>query len=216
MPAADQGAAMDAMYRTQRHFYDATRKFYLFGRDRMIRSLALERGGAVLEIACGTGRNLARIAQTWPGAELYGLDISAEMLKTADQRLGPQARLALGDATHFDAQALFGRERFDRVVLSFATSMIPDWQAALRQASALLSEGGSLHVVDFGDMRGLPAPARWLLRAWLARFHVTPRLMLGDVAVAQAARRRMRARTRRGFLGYYQLVTIQARSPAAH
>lgn len=202
---------MDATYRVQRHFYDATRKFYLFGRDRLIRSLGLAHGGTVLEIACGTGRNLDRIARAWPGVELYGLDISAEMLKTADRRLGPAARLALGDATGFDAAALFGRPQFDRVVLSFAASMIPDWQAALRQAAGLVAPGGSLHLVDFGDLEGLPAPARWLLRAWLTRFHVTPRATLSDCAAAEAARRRMRVRTRRGALGYYQLVTLEPR-----
>jgi S-adenosylmethionine-diacylgycerolhomoserine-N-methlytransferase len=215
-PQADHAAAMDAMYRTQRHFYDATRKYYLFGRDRMIRSLALEHGGAVLEIACGTGRNLARIARTWPGVELYGLDISAEMLKTAGRTLGDEVSLSQGDATGFDAQALFGREKFDRVILSFATSMIPDWQAALKQASALLAKGGSLHVVDFGDMRGMPAPVRWALRSWLTHFQVTPRLTLGEYATAEAARRRMRIRTRRGPMGYYQLVTIESRGTAAH
>lgn len=209
----DHADLMDAMYRSQRHFYDATRKYYLFGRDRMIRSLALEQGGAVLEIACGTGRNLARIAQAWPGVELYGLDISGEMLKTADKRLGPGARLALGDATGFDSMTLFGRAQFDRVILSFATSMIPDWRTAVNQASALLRDGGSLHLIDFGDMSGLPRPIRWALGSWLTRFHVTPRLNLGDYAVAEAARRQMRVRTRRGPFGYYQLITIEQRRP---
>jgi S-adenosylmethionine-diacylgycerolhomoserine-N-methlytransferase len=207
---------MDAMYRTQRHFYDATRKFYLFGRDRMIRSLDLERGGSVLEIACGTGRNLAAIGRAWPDVKLYGLDISAEMLKTAGRTLGEDAKLARGDATGFDPQALFGCEKFDRVIMSFAASMIPNWQAAMQQASAVLALGGSLHVVDFGDMRGLPAPARWALRSWLTRFHVTPRLTLGEYAATEAARQRMRARTRRGPLGYYQLITIEPRGISAH
>jgi S-adenosylmethionine-diacylgycerolhomoserine-N-methlytransferase len=53
--------------------------------------------------------------------------------------------LAAGDACHFDAQALFGA-RFDRVVISFALSMIPEWEAALAQAIALLPPGGELHV----------------------------------------------------------------------
>ena len=32
-PARDAAGLMDRMYRHQRHFYDATRKFYLLGRD---------------------------------------------------------------------------------------------------------------------------------------------------------------------------------------
>ena len=39
--------AMDAIYRTQRHIYDLTRKYYLLGRDRLIADLAPPRGGTV-------------------------------------------------------------------------------------------------------------------------------------------------------------------------
>ena len=40
---------MDAIYRTQRHFYDLTRKYYLLGRDRLIRRLDPPKGGSVIE-----------------------------------------------------------------------------------------------------------------------------------------------------------------------
>ena len=134
--APNHAAAMDSMYRWTRHIYDLTRKYYLFGRDRMIRELDLPRGGSVLEVACGTGRNLAVISRAWPKAELYGMDISAEMLKTASATLGARAALAQGDATQFDPAAVFGRAQFDRVTISFATSMIPVWEAAVSLGGA--------------------------------------------------------------------------------
>ena len=37
MPAADHAALMDDVYRRQRFIYDLTRKYYLFGRDKLIR-----------------------------------------------------------------------------------------------------------------------------------------------------------------------------------
>ncbi|MDP3319209.1 MAG: class I SAM-dependent methyltransferase, partial [Bosea sp. (in: a-proteobacteria)] len=74
---------MDAIYRHQRHIYDASRKFYLLGRDRLIDDLAPPEGGSVLEIGCGTGRNLVRIAQAYPGRACFGLDVSSAMLETA-------------------------------------------------------------------------------------------------------------------------------------
>jgi S-adenosylmethionine-diacylgycerolhomoserine-N-methlytransferase len=202
---------MDSIYRSQRHIYDATRKYYLFGRDQMIAGLDLPSGGSVLEIGCGTGRNLALIAKRWRGARLFGLDISAEMLKSASAKLGADATLAQGDATEFDAFDLFGLAQFDRIVLSFATSMIPEWVAALTQASALLAPGGSLHLVDFGDMSGIPAPLRAILKAWLTQFHVTPRLDLPDRAARLATRHRLKLRTRRGLGGYYTLITLSQR-----
>ncbi len=208
--AAGHGQLMDSIYRSQRHIYDATRKYYLFGRDRLIAGLDLSGGGSVLEIGCGTGRNLALIERRWPGAQLHGLDISAEMLKSAAGKLGARARLAEGDATAFDPQALFGRSGFDRVILSFATSMIPEWQAALAQAAALVAPGGSLHIVDFGCMSRLPAPLRALLRTWLTHFHVTPRADLSERAAGVAARHRLTATSYRGPGDYYQLIVLRA------
>ncbi len=56
MTVLDHGGLMDRVYRRQRHFYDATRKYYLLGRDPMIAGLKPPPGAAVLEIGCGTGR----------------------------------------------------------------------------------------------------------------------------------------------------------------
>jgi S-adenosylmethionine-diacylgycerolhomoserine-N-methlytransferase len=183
---------MDAMYRHQRHIYDASRKFYLLGRDELIAGLAPPPGGSILEIGCGTGRNLIQIARAYPGRFCHGLDVSEEMLATARQsvaRAGLPDRIALrqADATGFDPQALFGRAGFDRIVISYALSMIPPWQWVVAEAVRRLAPGGELHIVDFGDQGGLPAPFRALLRRWLALFHVTPRGDLSAV-VAEAAR----------------------------
>jgi S-adenosylmethionine-diacylgycerolhomoserine-N-methlytransferase len=199
---------MDSIYRGQRHIYDLTRKYYLFGRDRLIDGLGVPKGGSLLEIACGTGRNLDKIALHWPSTELFGLDISSEMLKSAGTRLGTLATLAQGDATQFDPQALFGRERFDRIILSYSLSMIPDWHGAVRQALELMSPQGELHIVDFGDMEGMPRTARSLLLRWLGLFHVTPRPMLAEVCLGLATRQRLQAKNRRGPMGYYHIVTI--------
>ncbi|MBW8755551.1 MAG: methyltransferase domain-containing protein [Sphingomonadales bacterium] len=212
--ASTQGhaALMDSVYRGQRHIYDLTRKYYLFGRDELIGALQAPAGSAVLEIGCGTGRNLAKVARRWPGVGLHGLDLSSEMLKSARATLGAEATLALGDATGFSAPALFESEHFDRVILSYALSMIPDWRAALEQGVAVLAPGGSLHVVDFGDLAGLPAPLPAALRAWLRWFHVSPREDLGEAATAIAARQGFSYRTHSGPFGYYRLITITRRS----
>jgi S-adenosylmethionine-diacylgycerolhomoserine-N-methlytransferase len=209
-PMAEHAEVMDRMYRGQRHIYDLTRKYYLFGRDRLIDGLACKPGDAVLELACGTGRNLGMVARRWPGTKLYGVDISREMLRSAEAKLGAGATLALGDACDLDTAPTLGRARFDRVVLSYCLSMIPDWRAALDQAAALLAPGGSLHVVDFGDGSGLPRPLAQGLRGWLGRFQVTPRADLADVAATIATARGLAFVHRRGPFGYYQSVSLTA------
>lgn len=208
---SSHAALMDEVYRGQRHIYDLTRKYYLFGRDTLIAGLDAKPGMRVLEIACGTGRNLARIGKAWPGVRLFGLDISAEMLKSARSALGDGARLGEGDACAFDSLSLLGESAFERIVLSYSLSMIPDWESALDHAAAQLAPGGSLHVVDFGDLSGLPGPFATALRAWLARFHVEPRAGLPARAARLAAERGFLLESRRGPLGYYQLHVLTAR-----
>jgi S-adenosylmethionine-diacylgycerolhomoserine-N-methlytransferase len=182
---------MNRTYRHQRHFYDFTRKYYLLGRDRLIAELAPRDGDAVLEIGCGTGRNLTTAAARYPGARLFGADVSTEMLTSAIATvaragLASQIRVAHADATRLDPQPLFGVARFERIFISYSLSMIPDWQAVIDGSIAILAPGGELHIVDFGGQQRLPGVFRTLLRRWLALFHVTPRDDLEEALRARA------------------------------
>lgn len=183
---------LDRNYRYQRYIYDRTRAYYLLGRDDLIEQLAPPHGARVLEIGCGTARNLVMAATLFPHARLFGIDLSEKMLDTASQNLSraglsSHVQLAHGDATTFNSSALFGCGQFDRVVFSYALSMIPRWRLAIEHAANLLAPGGSLHIVDFGRGEGLPGFANAALREWLARFHVTPRdsleTILRDIAI---------------------------------
>lgn len=198
---------MDRIYANQRHIYDGTRKFYLLGRDGLIADLEPPVGGTIIEIGCGTGRNLIKIARRHPAAMCYGLDVSRAMLETARasvKRAGLQGRvfLAEADATNFDAKALFGIAAFDRVVISYALSMIPPWQAVLRQSTEVVARGGSLHVVDFGDQAGLPRAFKAVLARWLSWFHVSPRETLPQEIADLGRDLGLRASTRPLFRGY--------------
>ncbi|MCW5734142.1 MAG: class I SAM-dependent methyltransferase [Enhydrobacter sp.] len=131
MNIAGPATTMDRLYRFQRHIYDPTRKYYLLGRDRLIEGLAPPPGGAVLEIGCGTARNLLWAARLYPEAVCYGIDVSREMLVTASRRversgLARRVELAWADATTFDPGATFGRSDFSRIFFSYSLSMIPD------------------------------------------------------------------------------------------
>jgi S-adenosylmethionine-diacylgycerolhomoserine-N-methlytransferase len=182
---------MDRVYRHQRHIYDATRKYFLLGRDHLIARLDPPVGGHVLELGCGTGRNLIAAAMRYPQARLYGVDISQEMLATARRHvasagLDDRIRLAQGDATRVDPVAASGLERFERVFFSYSLSMIPPWRQALAHGAALVAPGGRLSLVDFGQQDDLPRWFRRSLFAWLSRFHVSPPVDLG-AAVASTA-----------------------------
>ncbi|WP_422125303.1 class I SAM-dependent methyltransferase [Sphingobium arseniciresistens] len=210
------GALMDRIYARQRHIYDASRKYYLLGRDRLIDALDAGKGAQVLEVGCGTGRNLICAAKRWPDARLHGIDISNAMLETARtqvDRAGLSHRIALaqGDAAEFDPGALFGTGRFDRIMLSYTLSMIPPWEMALDMAAGLLAPGGSLHIVDFGQQERLPAPFRAALFAWLAKFDVSPRGALKAVAEEVADRHRLTPRFTPLLRGYAWSAVLERR-----
>lgn len=176
MTQADAAALMDRMYRLQRHIYDPTRKYYLLGRDTMLEGIDAPVGGRVLEVGCGTGRNLIALARCRPDLRLEGLDASAEMLKSAGSKLvaaGLAGTVRLRQALAEEVEA--GDEPYDAILFSYSLSMIPTWRPAIDRALASLKPGGAIHVVDFWDQAELPGWFRAVLVRWLRLFHVEHR-----------------------------------------
>ncbi|OJY63551.1 MAG: methyltransferase [Sphingobium sp. 66-54] len=175
--------------------------------------MTLAAPGRDLAVPVGTGRNLALVARHYPKARLVGLDISSEMLRSAEAaiaRAGAHERTLLGraDAAAFDPQRLFGEPGFDRVFISYSLSMIPDWERALTQALSVVEPGGALHVADFGQQERLPRWFRGGLRAWLAKFHVTPRAHLFDAGRRAALAHGGAVAEARLYRGYAWAMTI--------
>lgn len=172
---------MDRVYRRQRHFYDATRWLFLPGRDRLLDALEIRLGERVLEVGCGTARNLIVLARRYPSARFYGLDASGEMLKTAaakvaDAGLSEQITLCRCLAEELDHKVHFNLDKsFDAAFFSYSLTMMPSCVDALEAALRCLKPGGRLCIVDFWDLGGWPRPLRWMLKKWLALFHVRHR-----------------------------------------
>lgn len=163
---------LNRYYRLTRHVYDATRKFYLFGRDAAIRAILAGNWARLVEIGPGTGRNLRRLRAARPLAQYGGVEASDAMLAHARARL-PWARLVHGFAEDADYAGLLDA-RPDVVLFSYCLSMVQDPRRALENARRSVAPGGRVVVVDFGDLDGLPRIPRAILRRWLALFHVTP------------------------------------------
>ncbi len=151
---------------TPRRFYDKFAPSYdgwmqLF--DRLLlgdgrRRIGARAGGRILEIAIGTGLNIAFYPRA---AQLTGVDLTPAMLAIARRRaqaLGRQVAFHLGDA-----QALpFAGERFDAVVCTLALCTIPDERRALAEAYRVLRPGGQLLLLE--HVRSPVGPVRWLER----------------------------------------------------
>ena len=219
MSGAMQDAArqIDGMYKYQRYIYNATRKYYLLGRDLLLNELEPDDGSTVLEIGCGTGRNLIHAARLWPNARFVGFDISRAMLETAwtsTARAGLSDRIAVyqADATSFDLSVLCGEAHVGRVFISYTLSMIPPWRRVLARALEAVGPGGRLHILDFGQQDAWQPWFKAVLFAWLRQFSVYPRAELEAELYNLAGDTRADLEFRRLYRGYadYAVITKPA------
>ncbi|MEW6437217.1 MAG: class I SAM-dependent methyltransferase [Pseudomonadota bacterium] len=118
-------------------------------RDQMLErfyvEMACERGGSVLDLACGTGRLTIPLAQA--GLRVTGGDISAGMLKRARQRAEAQAvtiDLVQLDMRDFD----LGGRTFDTIVIAINSIMhlhsLDDFRSFFGSVARHLSQKGRL------------------------------------------------------------------------
>ncbi len=100
--------------------------------------------GQVLEVAIGTGLNLAHYPDE---VRLTGVEWSPAMLDIARDRAGKLGRAV--DLRHGDAQALeFPADCFDTVVCTFSLCAIPDDRKAVQEMARVLRPGGLLLLAD--------------------------------------------------------------------
>jgi S-adenosylmethionine-diacylgycerolhomoserine-N-methlytransferase len=140
--------------------YDATRWSFLFGREVILRRAAdFIRPLSILEVGCGTGRNLLSLRKRFPEAAITGLDLSEHMLDVARQKLP--------DLNYIQRAYDSPVGGFDLILCSYALSMFnPGWDHAIGTAAQDLNPGGIIAVVDFSHTR-----APWFER-WMAINHV--------------------------------------------
>lgn len=122
--------------------------------------LAARAQGRVLEVAIGTGRNLAHYPAD---VAITGVELSPAMLAIARTRaaeLGITAELLEGDA-----QALpFQDNSFDTVVCALSLCSIPDPAVAISEMKRVLVPGGRLLLLDHIGSNWPPIyAAQWLL-----------------------------------------------------
>jgi len=102
--------------------------------------------GRVLDVACGAGTNFRYLPH---GAQLVGVDVSAEMVEAARAELADLRRG--GTVYRMDAQALqFPDDSFDTVVSALSTCTFPDPVAAISEMARVCRPDGRVRLLEHG------------------------------------------------------------------
>jgi len=127
----------------------------------------------ILDLGCGAGMSTLPLAEAWPEAEIYGVDLAAPMLRYAHGRseaLGVPVAYSQQNAAHTN----FADGSFDLVLSNLLLHEIPQkvTRAVIAECARLLSPGG---VMVHNDMVGWPTdPFQEFMAEWNAHHNNEP------------------------------------------
>ncbi len=117
----------------------------------LFRGYALPERARVLDIGCGTGEIVLRLAREFPGLTLVGIDVHEPHLALARERsrsLVGRVQFRSGDAFALD----FEDGAFDLTLCRHMLQAVPEPERVLAEMKRVTRRGGRLHVVaeDYG------------------------------------------------------------------
>ena len=137
-----------AEYSAAARDYDDKWSFYVDSTTRATLSrLQMRPEDRVLDIGCGTGELLSRIAAKYPAASLAGLDPVPEMLAVARKKLSASVELRVGWANELP----WPDASFDVVVSCNMFHYVTHPVAAIREMQRVLRPAGQILITDWCD-----------------------------------------------------------------
>jgi demethylmenaquinone methyltransferase/2-methoxy-6-polyprenyl-1,4-benzoquinol methylase len=142
-------------------YYNPTHGWTLPKRRAARLALALQLGDRVLDLACGTGLNFPHLRElVGERGHIIGADLTPAMLDIARQLIASKGWQNV-DVREADAAYLpFADASFDKVLISFALTIIPDYVKAIEEVHRVLVPGGRFVALEIqAGMHSLPT---WL------------------------------------------------------
>jgi demethylmenaquinone methyltransferase / 2-methoxy-6-polyprenyl-1,4-benzoquinol methylase len=117
-----------------------------FWRKELVRASSLKEGQTVLDVATGTGDQLAEFQRMVPGIRGCGIDQSKAMLDRAAPKLDSRRfSLRLGDALRLP----WAKKSFDACTMAFVLRSLPDPLRAFKEMRRVTRAGGRILCLEF-------------------------------------------------------------------
>jgi ubiquinone/menaquinone biosynthesis C-methylase UbiE len=144
-PLDQARSEFDAWSRT----YDQSllQRFFFGPSHRLMLSHLSQADTRILDVGCGTGKWAEMVLEAKPNAEVWGLDLSAEMLQKAEQRASRfpnRLRLTQGDSESLPFETGF----FDVITCSHSFHHYPHQGQVVAEMRRVLKPGGRMMIVD--------------------------------------------------------------------
>ncbi|UUO14782.1 class I SAM-dependent methyltransferase [Dolichospermum heterosporum] len=158
---------------------------------RLLTKVELPPNANVLDLGCGTGRLLNRLATQFPKITATGLDLSPQMLRVARQNNRHRPRLIYleGNAENLP----FAEGQFDAVFNTISFLHYPHPEQVLNEVARVLSPSGKFYLVDITVNNSSPC-------------QITPHSHTGIKFYSQKQREEMGNKAGLTCVGHYNLL----------
>lgn len=136
--------------------------------DYIFNKFEFNKKHSILDLGCGTGELLFRLHKE-KQPKLAGIDISPEMIKIANEKIGQNIDLKIGDAEELP----WDDNKFDFVLCTYSFHHYPRPQKSLLEVYRVLKPKGKFIIGDFWT----PTPFRQLINLF------SPFSKVGDVRI---------------------------------
>lgn len=171
----DKGKQVGEMFDSIAPAYDfmntaMTGGLHRYWRNRALRMAATRLGDRdpqmILDVACGTGDVSFRLHDLYPQADVIGLDLSAGMLRIAEEKLSRMDAGTLEKVSFREGDSLalsFKDDMFDLVTVAYGVRNFERLEDGYREMQRVLRPGGVICVVELSEPARQPAKGLYRL-----------------------------------------------------
>ena len=173
-------------YRRWAPFYDQTFGKIVEAGVQQTVARANQFKGRLLEVGVGTGLALPHYA---PHLSVTGIDVSADMLAKARQRVGEEGLSNIESLAEMDATALtFEDASFDVATAMYVITVVPDPARVMHEVARVVKPGGTVLVASHFSTQGITGVIERGLAKQAPRLGWRPEFPIDTVLVSDKLR----------------------------